>query len=174
MTGSTERVMNMKIGTFKNMYIAELQELASVEDQLAELLLRMAQVASNSALKDALIRHRDQTQVQRDRVGTILLKHGADPKAHTDQAMQALVSESEKMLAMMQGQDLRDAALIASAQKLEHYEIAAYGTAAALAGQLNLREDQQTLHQTLEEEKRADQLLTQLAKGGVNQAAAVP
>ena len=95
----------------------------------------------------------------------------AEPNAHTDQAMQALVNETRKMLEIVEGNELRDAALIASAQKLEHYEIAAYGVAAALAGQLNLRGDQQMLHKTLVEEKKADALLTELAKGDVNRAA---
>jgi ferritin-like metal-binding protein YciE len=161
----------MQVNTFKDMYIAELQELVSVEEQLAESLLRMANVASHPALKDALVRHREETQIQKERLESILQSHGADPKAHADQAMQALVNETEKMLSMLKGNDLRDAGLIASAQRLEHYEIAAYGTAAALAGQLDLRSDQQALHQSLEEEKQADILLTQLAKGGVNQAA---
>jgi ferritin-like metal-binding protein YciE len=70
---------------------------------------------------------------------------------------------------MLTDSNLRDAGLIASVQKLEHYEIAAYGTAAALAGQLDLREDQQMLHESLEEEKEADAVLTKLAKGEVNQ-----
>ena len=72
------------------------------------------------------------------------------------------------MLGMLKGSDFRDAGLIASAQKLEHYEIAAYGTVAALAGQLDLRNDQQMLHESLEEEKRADVRLTKLAKREVN------
>ena len=75
------------------------------------------------------------------------------------------------MFTILQGQDLRDAGLIASAQKLEHYEIAAYGTAAALAGQLDLRDEQRTLHDSMEEEKEMDIQLTQLAKGEVNQDA---
>ena len=124
----------MQVTSFKDMCIAELQELVSVEEQLTAALLRMAQMASHSALKDALVRHREETQVQKDRLASILQKHGADPKAHTDQAMQALVHETEKMIEILKGNDLRDAGLIASAQKLEHYEIAAYGTAAALAG----------------------------------------
>jgi len=161
----------MEINTFRDMYVAELQELVSVEEQLAETLLRMAQVASHPTLKNALIRHREETQVQKERVQSILQKHGADPKAHVDQAMQALVNESEKMLGILKGNELRDAGLIASAQKLEHYEIAAYGTAAALAGQLELRDDQQLLHKSLEEEKQADMLLTKLAKGEVNRDA---
>lgn len=161
----------MQINSFKDMYIAELQELASVEDQLTEALLRMANVAAHPALKDALIDHREETQTHVERLGSILKKHGAECGAHTDQAMQGLVHETEKMLEMLKGNELRDAGLIASAQKLEHYEIAAYGTAAALAGQLNLRDDQRMLHATLEEEKNADISLTQLAKGGVNKDA---
>lgn len=98
----------------------------------------------------------------------MLQKSGANPKEHTDQAMQALLNETKKMFAMLKGNDLRDAGLIASVQKLEHYEIAAYGTAAALAGQLDLRDDQKVLHKCLEEEKQTDIQLTQLAKGEVN------
>ena len=85
--------------------------------------------------------------------------------------MEALVNETEKMLSLLEG-ELRDAGLIASAQKLEHYEIAAYGTAAALAGQLELRDDQRMLHDSLEEERKVDAALTKLAKGEVNQDAA--
>jgi ferritin-like metal-binding protein YciE len=85
--------------------------------------------------------------------------------------MQALISEAEKMTALVNSADLRDAAIIASAQKIEHYEIAAYGTAAALAGQLDLRDDQLILHQILGEEKAADAALTKLAKQEVNRAA---
>ena len=85
--------------------------------------------------------------------------------------MQTLLTETAKMLSKLNDNNLRDAGLIASAQKLEHYEIAAYGTAAALAGQLDLRDEQRMLHESLEEEKEADALLTMLAKGGMNQDA---
>ena len=161
----------MDISSFKDMYIAELQELASLEGQLDEALLRMADVASHASLKNALIHHREQTLLQRQRLESLLQKHRANPQAHTDQAMQALINETEKMTSLVKGSDLRDAAIIASAQKVEHYEIAAYGTAAALAGQLDLRDDQQILHQILGEEKAADAALTELAKNEVNQDA---
>jgi ferritin-like metal-binding protein YciE len=164
-------VIIMEIDTYKDLYIAELQELANFEEQLGELLLEMAEVASNKPLKDALAGRREETLVQQERLVSILTKHRANAKAHTDQAMQALVNETRKMLEMVKGKDLRDAAAIASLQKIEHYEIAAYGSAAALAGQMDLREDQRTLHGCLEEEKKADALLTQLAKAGVNRAA---
>ncbi len=160
----------MRIKTFEEFYVAELQELASVENQLGDLLLEMAEAASSQGLKDALARHREQTLVHQERLETLLSQHRAKAE-HTDQAMQALAHETRKMAEMVEGNQLRDAALIASAQKLEHYEIAAYGTAAALAGQLNLRDDQKTLHQTLEEKKQADAVLTQLAKREVNPGA---
>jgi ferritin-like metal-binding protein YciE len=102
---------------------------------------------------------------------TILKKHGADEIAHIDQAMQALIAETMKMMLMLKGDELRDAGLLASAQKIEHYEIAAYGTAAALAGQLNLRDEQKMLHMSLEEEREFDAVLTRLAKGEVNRNA---
>jgi len=158
----------MEISNFKDMYIAELQELVSVEEQLAEVLLPMAAAASHAALKDALVDHHAETVAQRERLLAILRSHGADPTAHVDQAMQALICETRKMLSILEGDDLRDAGLIASAQKLEHYEIAAYGSAAALAGQLELRGDQMLLHDSLLEEKEADAILTDIAKGEVN------
>jgi len=158
----------MKIAKFHDMYLAELQELRSVEQQLGEVLASMEEVASNPALIDALARHREETIVQQARLEDLLKRHRADPEAHKDQAMQALVRETGKMMKMLKGADLRDAGLIASAQKLEHYEIAAYGTAAALAGQLGLRDDQKLLHESLEVEKRADALLTELARSQVN------
>jgi ferritin-like metal-binding protein YciE len=158
----------MEISKFKEMFLAELQELLNAEQQLCSMLLRMAGAASHPELKRALIHHRAETETQAARLETILARHGADPAAHVDQAMQALIAETMKMLAMLKTDNLRDAGLIASAQRIEHYEIAAYGTTAALAGQLNLRDEQKMLHLSLEEEKRADALLTQLAKREVN------
>jgi ferritin-like metal-binding protein YciE len=161
----------MQITTFKDMYLAELLELASMERQLASALPQMAEVASHLELKNALTRHGEETQMQRQRLASILQKHGANALTHTDQAMQALLTETKKMVSLLKGEDLLDAGLIASVQKLEHYEIAAYGTAAALAGQLDLRDDQRMLHESLEEERKTDALLTKLAKGEVNQDA---
>ena len=125
----------------------------------------------HASLKRELNRHREETKAQSKRLQSILQNHGAKLRAHTDQAMEALINETEKMLSLLEGDDLRDAGLIASAQKLEHYEIAAYGTAAALAGQLELRDDQRMLHDGLEEERKVDAALTKLAKGEVNRDA---
>jgi ferritin-like metal-binding protein YciE len=161
----------MEITNFKDMYMAELQELLSVEQQLSEALTRMAEAVSHPSLKDAFRRHQRQTLTQADRLRSILKEHKAEGETHTDQALQAMIKEAGKMIEMLKGDDLRDAGLLASAQKLEHYEIAAYGSVAALAGQLELRDDQQLLHDSLEEENRTDELLTSLAKGEINQDA---
>jgi ferritin-like metal-binding protein YciE len=158
----------MQIATFHDMYLAELQELVSVERQLMAVLPMIAEIASQPELKRALLRHQHETQLQKQRLQSILKTHGADPDAHEDQAMHALVNETRKMMELLEGNELRDAGLIASLQKLEHYEIAAYGTACALAGQLDLRDDQRTLHASLDEERAADATLTELAKGKVN------
>ena len=104
----------MEISKFKDMYLAELQELMSMEDQLGGALLRMADAASHSALKSAFVDHRAQTELQKQRLESVLQKHGANPRAHTDQAMQSLVNETEKMLAILNGNDLRDAGLRSS------------------------------------------------------------
>jgi ferritin-like metal-binding protein YciE len=161
----------MQIDTFRDLYIAELQELASAEREFAASVRRIAQMASHLRLKNALIRHCEEAEIQRQNVESILRRHNASPDAHTDQAMQALVREGDKMLTILQGGAVRDAGLVASIQKLLHYRMAAYGTAAALAGQLDLRDEQDILHQSLEREKKADKLLTMLAKSEVNRDA---
>ncbi|MGH6681205.1 MAG: ferritin-like domain-containing protein [Bradyrhizobium sp.] len=161
----------MQIASFKDMYLAEISELVSVEQQLSEALTRMADATSHPSLKNAFEHHRKQTLAQKQRLHTILEKHGAASPPHTDQGLLALVKETDKMIGILNGDDLRDAGLLASAQKLEHYEIAAYGSAAALAGQLDFRDDQRLLHESLEEEKQTDRRLTELAKGEINQDA---
>jgi ferritin-like metal-binding protein YciE len=158
----------MQITNFKDLYIAELQEMRRLEGQLGEAFLRMSEVASNPTLKSALMDQGERALAHEQRLWSMLSRHDANPLAHTDQVTQALVGEAEKMLTIVKGDDLRDAAMIASTQKIGHYQIAAYGTAAALAGQLDLRDEQRMLHQSLEEEKNADEALTQLAKGEVN------
>ncbi|HLH88879.1 MAG TPA: DUF892 family protein [Xanthobacteraceae bacterium] len=158
----------MQISSFRDMYIAELQELLSVESQLVRSLPGLAEIAAHPELKDALRQHFTETRAQKARLEAMLRQHGADPKAHADQAMQALLAETVKMLKILDIDEMRDAGLIASAQKLEHYEIAAYGTAAALAGQLDLRDDQRILHQTLDEERAADAKPTEIAKRQIN------
>ena len=162
----------MNVDTFRQMYVTELQELHSVEAQLVDALPKMADVASHPELKQAIQSHLEETRSQRDRLEAVLCRHRAEPREHVDQSMQAIVREAEKWAKMVQDPDLRDAGLIASAQRVEHYEIAVYGTLATWAKQLGLDEDERTLHAILDEEKRTDETLTSLAKQVINPDAA--
>jgi ferritin-like metal-binding protein YciE len=162
----------MNVDTFRELYKTELQELRSVEAQLVDALPRMAEAASHPDLKQAIASHLEETRSLRDRLDAILRRHGAEPREHVDQSMQTIVREADKWAKMVQDSDLRDAGLIASAQRVEHYEIAVYGSLATWAEQLGLSEDGRTLHAILEEEKRADEKLTGLAERVVNPQAA--
>jgi ferritin-like metal-binding protein YciE len=162
----------MNVDSFRDMYIAELQELRSVEAQLIDALPKMADMAGHAELKQAIRSHLEETRAQQTRLDAILRRHGAEPREHVDQAMQAMLKEAEKWAGMVQDQDLRDAGLIASAQRVEHYEIAVYGSLATWAKLLGLDEDLQALLSTLEEEKQTDDKLTGLAKRMVNPDAA--
>jgi ferritin-like metal-binding protein YciE len=94
----------------------------------------------------------------------LLRFHGVGTREHTDQSMQAMINEAEKWAGMVKPSQLRDAGLVASAQRVEHYEIAIYGTLTTWAKQLGLEEDPRTLHEILEQEKKADTKLTELAR----------
>jgi len=161
----------MNVENFRAMYKAELQEACSVEAQLVQALPKMAEVANSDRLKQALRMHLEETRGHQQRVEQLLRAHGAEARDHTDQSMQAMIREAEKWAGMVQEPALRDAGLIASAQRVEHYEIAIYGTLATWAKQLGLDEDVRTLHEILEQEKEADNKLTDLAKANVNPTA---
>jgi ferritin-like metal-binding protein YciE len=162
----------MNITSLRDLYIAELQELRSVEEQLVEALPKMADVAGHPELKQGIQTHLEETRAQQARVEEILRRHSTEPREHVDQAMQAMLQEAEKWANMAQDRDLRDAGIIASAQRVEHYEIAVYGSLATWAKQLGLEDDLQALLAILEEEKRTDERLSQLAKRMINPDAA--
>jgi ferritin-like metal-binding protein YciE len=162
----------MNVNTLRDLYIAELQEIRSVEEQLVAALPRMADVAGHPELKQGIQTHLEETRAQQSRVEEILRRHNAEPREHVDQAMQAMLQEAEKWASLVQDRDLRDVGIIASAQRVEHYEIAVYGSLATWAKQLGLDEDLQVLLTILEEEKRTDGRLAALAKRMVNPDAA--
>jgi ferritin-like metal-binding protein YciE len=162
----------MNVTSLRDLYIAELQEIHSVEGQLIEALPRMAGVSGHPELKQGIQTHLEETRAQQSRVEEILRRHKADPREHVDQAMQAMLQEAEKWASIVQDQNLRDAGLIASAQRVEHYEIAVYGSLATWAKQLGLDENVQGLLAILEEEKRTDEWLSRLAKRMINPDAA--
>ncbi len=158
----------MNFETLEDLYMAELQEGRSVEAQLSEALPKMVEAASAEDLKHALEDHLAQTRSQLARMDEILGRHGTDARAHSDQSMQRIIAEADKWAGMVDDPACRDAGLIASAQRIEHYEIAVYGTLATWAKQLGLEEDAETLRTILAEEKSADDTLTELAKNAVN------
>jgi len=118
------------------------------------------------------LQHLGETRTQLERLADMLNRHGVAPNEHRDQSMQTLIGEARKWLAMLDDPAARDAALFASAQRIEHYEIAIYGSLAAWAKKLGFHEDLETLLTILDEERRADATLTDLAKDRVNAAAA--
>lgn len=158
----------MNINDFREMYITELQEACSVEDMLVGALPKMAEKAKHERLRQAFQSHLEETKGHKQKVEAILKRHGASTKEHKDQSMQALIGEAEKMAQMVGDGPLREAAMIASAQRIEHYEIAIYGTLATYAEMLGLEDDKDTLALILEEEKEADEQLSDLAFGVIN------
>jgi ferritin-like metal-binding protein YciE len=162
----------MNVDDFRQMYVAELQELRSVEEQLIHALPRMSNMAQHPDLKQAIMDHWEETRGQRERLDEVLRQHQVNPREHQDSSMEAILAEAKRWATMVEDRDLRDAGLIASAQRVEHYEIAVYGTLATWAKQLGLQEDLRILLEILDEEKRTDEALTELAKQIINPDAA--
>jgi len=162
----------MNVDDFRKMYVIELQELRSVETQLVDALASMARLVEHPQLRHVLETHLDETKSQRDRLDRLLQGHGADKREYEDGSIRAIIREAERWANMVSDRDCRDAGIIASAQRIEHYEIAVYGTLATWARQLGLHDDERVLHDILEEEKQADEKLSRLAEGDVNREAA--
>lgn len=160
----------MKVDSLEDVLIHELNDLYSAEDQLVEALPQMAEAASNTELKNALQQHLDETRGHRERIQQIFGDLGKRRTGMECEGMKALISEGEKIINSSGDAAAKDAALIGAAQRVEHYEIAAYGTARTLAGELELTEAETLLDQTLDEEGQADKLLTKIATGGLMKA----
>lgn len=156
----------MKLETLKSLYIDELQDLYSAETQLTEALPQLAVAARNPDLKKAFQDHLDQTYRHIDRLETIFEELELTPVGEECEAMQGLIAEGEEMIDAYGDPDVRDVALIACAQRVEHYEMAVYGTVRTFAQHLGYDEHAKLLQETLNEEGSADKLLTTIAEGG--------
>ena len=156
---------------FKSLMGELLQDTYSAETQLLEALPEMAEAASTPELKQAFQEHLEVTQRQVERLEKVAKIVGIDPDGEDCEAMEGLIAEGEEIIDDHEAGPVRDAALIAAAQKVEHYEIAAYGTLAAMAKAFGLKEAVELLVQTLQEEKDTDESLTELAEEHVNPAA---
>jgi ferritin-like metal-binding protein YciE len=158
----------MKLNTLRDLYVEQLQDLYSAETQLLAALPRMEKAATHPELKQAFQRHLQQTEVQVQRLDQIFQIVGSKPGSHTCKAMQGLIAEGEEMSKMRGDPAAVDAGLIASAQRVEHYEIAGYGCVRAYAAQLGEQQCATLLQQTLDEEGMTDKLLTQIAEQVIN------
>lgn len=161
----------MKLKTLDDLLCHEIKDLHSAETQLVKALAKMAKASSNPELKAGFEAHLDQTleHVERlEEIGELLDFPVTGTKC---KAMEGLIEEGKDLIKEDADSQVRDAALIGSAQRIEHYEIAGYGTARSLAMQLGHDEVTELLSQTLEEEKETDLKLTELALSGVNQEA---
>jgi ferritin-like metal-binding protein YciE len=158
----------MKLDSLKKLYIEELQDLHSAENQILKALPKMAKAASSQELQAAFNEHLEQTKGQVKRLETIFEKLEKSPKGKTCKGMEGLVKEGEELMKEDAEPEILDAGLIAAAQKVEHYEIAGYGTVRTYARMLNENEAAQLLQETLDEEGETDKKLTQLAESMIN------
>jgi ferritin-like metal-binding protein YciE len=163
----TSETLNSLADLFKH----ELKDLYDAEHRITEALPQMAEKAHNPELKRAFQNHLRQTEKHIERLNSVFEHLGQDAERHTCDAMAGLIKEGSHILGADGCEDTIDAALIAAAQKVEHYEIASYGTCRALAQQLNDTYAAELLGQTLDEEKDTDEKLTAIAEGAVNPAA---
>lgn len=166
----------MPLTNLHDLFLEELRDLYSAESQLLKALPRMAKGATNPQLKAAFTEHLAVTEKQAERLERIFDSLGAKAKGKKCVAMEGLIEEGKELLAEKAESEptVLDAALIGAAQRVEHYEMAGYGTARAFARLLGLAEAQKLLQQTLDEEKEADAALSQLAESGVNADALRP
>ena len=158
----------MQLNNLKDLYLEQLRDLYSAESQLISALPEMANAASHSELKRGFQEHLEQTRQHKQRLDELFSGLGASPSGEDCEAMEGLIKEGQEILQMQGDSSVKDAALIAAAQRVEHYEIAAYGTVATFAEMLGRSEDKMTLGRTLEEEKATDEKLTKLARQVVN------
>ena len=162
----------MKLKTLQDLFIHELKDLYSAETQLVKALPKMARAATHEDLKAGFEEHLEQTKGHVQRLEQIAEQCEAKLAGHKCKAMEGLIEEGSELISEDAEDSVRDAGLIGAAQRVEHYEIAAYGTARALAKCLGYNDAAELLGETLEEEKATDEKLTELAESAINAEAA--
>lgn len=158
----------MSLATLHDLMVHELKDLYSAERQLVRALPRMSRSASSERLRTAIDSHLAETEEQVGRLEQIFESLGESPKGQKCHGMEGLIEEGKNLLEEDADPEVMDAGIIGAAQRVEHYEIAAYGTVCEYARIMGHTEALQLLEQTLAEEKNADQLLNDLAEGGIN------
>jgi ferritin-like metal-binding protein YciE len=161
----------MKIENMEELFLAEIEDLYDCEKRLTKALPKMAKASTSLQLRQAFESHLLETEGHLQRLEKVFSAMGKEPKAETCQAIKGLIEEGEDMISNTDQSPLRDAGIIAAANRVEHYEMAAYGSARTFAQILGLSSAVSLLEQTLKEEKMADKKLTQLAETMINNEA---
>ena len=158
----------LKLESVEDLFLEELRDLYDAESQLLKALPKLAEAATAPALKMAFSQHLEETKGHAGRLDRVFRELDAKPSGETCEAMKGLVKEGEQFVEAKGEPSVRDAGLIGAAQRVEHYEMAGYGTARTLAKRLGYQEIATILQQTLEEEGEADRKLTAVAENEVN------
>ncbi|MBV9009451.1 MAG: ferritin-like domain-containing protein [Verrucomicrobia bacterium] len=158
----------MKLDSLEPLFVEELRDIYNAENQLTKALPKMAKAASSEELKSAFQEHLEQTKEHMERLEEIFEELGKKPTGKTCKAMKGLIEEGSEMMQEDGEDSVIDAAIIAAAQKIEHYEIASYGTVRAWAEQLGKDDAVDLLQQTLDEESETNEKLTELAESSIN------
>lgn len=161
----------MKIETLEELFLEQIEDLYDAEQRLVKALPKMAEASSSTQLRQAFESHLAETKGHVRRLEQVFQAMRKKPKGQTCDAMKGLVEEGEDMISNTDQSPVRDAGLITAANRVEHYEIAAYGSVLAFAKTLGIHEALALLDATLTEEKKADQKLTRLAETSVNENA---
>jgi ferritin-like metal-binding protein YciE len=161
----------MRLKDLHSLFLHELRDLYSAEKQLTKALPKMAKAASNEQLQESFHRHQEETQTQVTRLEQIFEQLDATTRGTKCAAMEGLIEEAKELLEEESDPRVLDAALICAAQRVEHYEIAGYGCVRSLAQQLGMDDLARQLQQTLDEEKKTNEKLNQLALSEVNEEA---
>jgi ferritin-like metal-binding protein YciE len=161
----------MSLDSLEQLFLEELKDIYNAEKQLTRALPRMAKAAESPELQQAFTKHLRETEGQIQRLERIFKELGQAVRGKKCKGMEGLVEEGKEKMEEEGEAPVLDAALIAAAQKVEHYEIAAYGCLRTYAQLLGYDEAERLLQQTLEEEEATDKTLTQLGESGINEAA---
>lgn len=157
----------MQFNSLKDLYVEQLRDLYSAESQLMSALPKMAKAASSSTLKTAFQQHLEETRNQKQRLEQIFSAMGSRPDGKVCEAMAGLIEEGEEAIQATGDPQVKDAALIAAAQRVEHYEMAGYGVVRTFASELGFNDAKSLLQKSLDEEGNADKKLTSIAEGGL-------
>jgi len=163
---------SLALNSLDDLLLEQLEDLYDAEQRLVKALPKMATAAHSSELKSAFQQHLHETETHVSRLEQVFKSLGKSARAKTCEAMKGLITEGDEVISASGNPDVKDAALIAAAQRVEHYEMAGYGSVRTFAQRLGKQNVAQILQQTLDEEGATDKKLTSLAERSVNTKAA--